>query len=120
MIIRKQESKWNKSGLHLQFILEKKEAGPYWKRLTKEEKKFQNITFDWDKYVDEDEEEEEGRKGLDGFDPSQMRGIAANYLAKSFKFFQVLVEAKEVTRMTKTMKKKEVLEVATNPKVLCF
>ena len=47
-------SKWNKNGLHLQFILQKKKKfGPYWKRLTKEERKFQNIAIDWDKYVDE-------------------------------------------------------------------
>jgi len=42
------------------FNLKKKESN-YWKRLTKEEKKkYAHIQVDWTKWVDEDEEEEEG------------------------------------------------------------
>jgi len=71
-----EESKWNKNGLHLQFNLVKKEEGPYWKRLLKEDKKHNHITVDWSKYVDEDEEEEEGQKGLGGdWDPSMMQNF---------------------------------------------
>jgi hypothetical protein len=40
----KKESKWNILGFAILFILVKKDADkPYWKRLTKEEKKFQYI-----------------------------------------------------------------------------
>ena len=49
----------------VQIILFKKntDAG-FWKRLTKDDKKNNFIVVDWSKYVDEDEEEEEGQKGL--------------------------------------------------------
>jgi hypothetical protein len=71
-----EESKWNKTGLHLQFNLVKKETGPYWKRLTKEDKKFNHIALDWSKYVDEDEEDEEAKKGLGNeWDPDMMKGF---------------------------------------------
>lgn len=49
------------------FVLVKKEK-KYWSRLTKESKKTQYIQIDWDKWVDEDEEEEAGNKGLGGLD----------------------------------------------------
>lgn len=70
-------SKWNKYGFHLQFIIEKKnKEAKYWSRLLKENKKMQNIHVDWDKYIDEDDEAEEGSKGLGGqhWDPSAMQG----------------------------------------------
>lgn len=52
------------------FILYKKNIQePYWPRLTKENKKTQYIQIDWEKWVDEDEEEEEGSKGISGFEP---------------------------------------------------
>ena len=74
IVIANQDSKWNVNGLHGQFILKKKEES-YWKRLTKEEKKFTNITVDWNKYVDEDEEEEEHDKGLGSdWNPDNMKG----------------------------------------------
>lgn len=72
-----QASKWSKFGFHLQFILAKKgHEGKYWPRLIKDTKKQQNIHVDWDKYVDEDDEAEEGQKGLGGgqWDPSMMQG----------------------------------------------
>lgn len=71
-------SKWNKAGLNLQFVLVKKDkSASYWKRLTIEEKKNQNIAVDWTKYIDEDEEDEEGNKGLGGgdWDPSAMNNF---------------------------------------------
>ena len=63
------ESKWNLLGLHMQFIIAKanKDAS-YWTRLTKENHKFSNILVDWEKYVDEDEEQNEGSKGLESWD----------------------------------------------------
>jgi len=71
-----EESKWNVNGREMQFILVKKEEGPYWKRLLKEDKKYQHITVDWSKYVDEDEEAEEGDKGLgQDWNPENMKGF---------------------------------------------
>jgi hypothetical protein len=36
--------------------------------LTKESAKFNNITVDWNKYIDEDDEKEEANKGLADWD----------------------------------------------------
>ena len=53
----------------MQFLIVKEiQDLPYWKRLTKETTKFTNITVDWEKYVDEDDEETEGGKGLSDWD----------------------------------------------------
>lgn len=49
-----------------------------------EEKKYQNIQLDWSKYVDEDDEAEEGGKGVGGgdWDPEMMNSkfIYINYM----------------------------------------
>jgi len=74
--IDKAASKWTKTGFHLIFVIEKQnESAPFWPRLLKSKDKNQYIQVDWAKWVDEDEEAEEGDKGLGGFDPSQMQGI---------------------------------------------
>jgi hypothetical protein len=39
----------------------------YWPRLTQESTKFTNITVDWNKYIDEEDELEEANKGLNDF-----------------------------------------------------
>eukprot|EP01016_Furgasonia_blochmanni_P021320 TRINITY_DN235_c0_g1_i1.p1 TRINITY_DN235_c0_g1~~TRINITY_DN235_c0_g1_i1.p1 ORF type:complete len:230 (+),score=85.65 TRINITY_DN235_c0_g1_i1:67-756(+) len=70
-----EKSKWNKLGLHLQLDIAKKESGPHWKRLTKEDKKFNNISIDWSKYIDEDDEDEAEDKGFSNWDPSSMKGF---------------------------------------------
>ena len=67
-------SKWTKTGFHLIFVIEKKdENAPFWPRLLKTSQKNQYLQVDWSKWVDEDEEEEDGQKGLGGMDPSQMQ-----------------------------------------------
>jgi hypothetical protein len=72
--INKEDSKWTKTGFHLLFVLEKHDANaPFWPRLLKNKDKNQYISVDWSKWVDEDEEEEDGQKGLGGIDPSQMQ-----------------------------------------------
>lgn len=72
--INKEESKWTKTGFHLLFVLEKHDGNaPFWPRLLKNKDKNQYINVDWSKWVDEDEEEEDGQKGLGGIDPSQMQ-----------------------------------------------
>lgn len=58
-------------------LVKKDKSTTYWKRLTLEDKKNQNISVDWSKYIDEDEEDEEGNKGLGGgdWDPSAMNNF---------------------------------------------
>lgn len=59
-------------GFGARFVLVKKNPdAPYWIRLTKEAGKHNHITFDWERYIDSDEEGEEGDKGLGkDWDPS--------------------------------------------------
>lgn len=58
------------------FVVAKKDmAKPYWPRLIKENKKSQYIQCDWDKWVDEDEEQEAGNKGLGSFDQTNMNNF---------------------------------------------
>ena len=74
--VNTETSKWNKTGFHLLFVLEKKNTdAAFWPRLIKSTAKSQYIQVDWSKWVDEDEEEEDPNKGLGGFDPSQMQGF---------------------------------------------
>ncbi|EAR94413.2 CS domain protein (macronuclear) [Tetrahymena thermophila SB210] len=55
-------------------LFKKNTEAPYWPRLTKEGGKHNNITFDWERYIDSDEEGEDGDKGLgQDWDPSQMQ-----------------------------------------------
>ena len=68
------------NGFSVQILLVKKdqESG-YWPRLTEENKKFNNITVDWNKYIDEDEENEEAGKGLNDWDPEMMNSNSINF-----------------------------------------
>ena len=54
------ESKWNTKGRNIIMNVAKKEGddSDFWPRLTKEKMKHPHIHVDWDKWVDEDEEEE--------------------------------------------------------------
>ena len=49
----------------IEFALEKKDSGPYWKRLVKEEKKQHWLKIDFNKWRDEDESDEEAGGGQD-------------------------------------------------------
>ena len=74
-------SKWNKTGFHLLAALQKKDTSkPYWLRLTEANIKSQYIQCDWEKWIDEDEEEEEGDKGLAQYDPQNMQSIFMNLM----------------------------------------
>merc|ERR1711957_883916 len=71
-------SKWNNTGREVQFLLMKKEA-KWWDRLTKApSKNFRNIKTDFDKWKDEDEQEEDtqgpGNFGAGGMDFGGMGG----------------------------------------------
>jgi len=49
----------------IEFALEKKDSGPYWKRLVKEEKKQHWLKVDFNKWKDEDESDDEAGGGQD-------------------------------------------------------
>jgi hypothetical protein len=49
-------TKWKVTDYCIQFSISKKnQSGEFWPRLTKEKAKFNNITVDWTRWVDEDE-----------------------------------------------------------------
>ena len=71
-----EQSKWNKTGLGISIVLQKKDVSAgYWTRLAKSNAKNQYITFDWSRWIDEDDEAEEGGKGLEGHDPSSYQNF---------------------------------------------
>jgi len=53
----------------IEFVLQKKEPGPYWESLLKTKGKFNWLKVDWNKWKDEDEADDEG------FDMSGMSGM---------------------------------------------
>ena len=61
--VDKEASRWNTKGRNVIFNLKKKEAES-WPRITKEKTKNARINIDWGKWVDSDDEEEEGDKGM--------------------------------------------------------
>ena len=62
--------KENRTDRTIRLLIGKKESGPFWPRLVKETGKLSYIKTDFDRWVDEDEEDE--APGLtDGFDMSQ-------------------------------------------------
>ena len=70
-----QESKINKSGRTIDFVLAKKEKNQeYWPRLLKDAKKPNFLKTDFSKWKDEDEDEEE-KAGFDGLDMSKFQGL---------------------------------------------
>lgn len=66
-----EKSKWSTKGRNVKFNIVKKKVGPFWPRLIKDEKKESTIKADWDKWIDEDEEE---KKPEPGWDPDSMQG----------------------------------------------
>ncbi|CAD8085250.1 unnamed protein product [Paramecium primaurelia] len=71
-----EDSKWTNYGVNVRFILCKKDqAASYWTRLIKETHKLQFIQVDWTKYIDEDDEAEEGGKGLDDWNANNFQGF---------------------------------------------
>ena len=76
--IVKSESAWNLKGRNILISVSKKdkEQEEWWPRITKEKIKNQQITIDWSRWVDPDDEPEEEGKGPGGdFDPAQMQGM---------------------------------------------
>jgi len=54
-----EESKQRKGGREYYFELKKRDQGPYWPRLLKDTKKYQNIKVDFSRWKDEDEEDDD-------------------------------------------------------------
>eukprot|EP00744_Colponema_vietnamica_P003165 GILI01004886.1.p1 GENE.GILI01004886.1~~GILI01004886.1.p1 ORF type:complete len:168 (+),score=57.78 GILI01004886.1:76-579(+) len=76
-----EESKWSATGRNVAFVIKKKEAG-HWDRLVKESGKHAHIACDWDRWVDEDEEDDsmdfgnmDDFNGFGGFPGGDMRGF---------------------------------------------
>ena len=64
----------------IEFALEKKEVGPFWKRLVKEEKKQHWLKVDFGKWKDEDESDDEAGGGGGGQDLEEVN----NRLKKTY------------------------------------
>merc|ERR1711902_436998 len=75
--IDKEKSKFAVRDRVIEFALEKKDSGPYWKRLVKEEQKQHWLKVDFNKWRDEDESDDEAGGGQDLEQMmSQMGGMA--------------------------------------------
>ena len=70
----KDESKWNTKGRNVILNISKKdkEQEEWWPRITKDKVKNQQITIDWDRWIDPDDEPEDDKGGMGDFDPSMM------------------------------------------------
>ena len=77
--IVKSESKWNTKGrniiLNLSKVNKEQEPDDWWPRLSLEKTKNQQITIDWSKWIDPDDDEDDGKKnaGMGDFDPNGMQ-----------------------------------------------
>ena len=60
-----QKSKFAVRDRVIEFALEKKDSGPYWKRLVKEDQKQHWLKVDFNKWKDEDESDDEAGGGQD-------------------------------------------------------
>jgi len=73
------ESKYVVRPRGVDFVLQKKEIGPYWDQFLKEKGKREWLKVDWNKWVDEDEVSEEtggfDMGGMGNFDMSNMGGL---------------------------------------------
>ena len=72
--IVKEESKWNLKGRNVLLYIQKKEKDEdeWWPRITKDKAKNQNISIDWSRWRDPDDEDEPEHGGMGDFDPSMM------------------------------------------------
>jgi hypothetical protein len=60
--INKEDSKFSMETRNVFLNVLKKVKGPYWPRLTKETGKLNYLAVDWAFYIDEDDEDEEGKE----------------------------------------------------------
>jgi hypothetical protein len=72
------ECKWNTKGRNIFLSIMKKELEgdeQFWARFTKEKLKHPHIHVDWDKWADEDDDEEDVKEVGKEWDPSMMQGM---------------------------------------------
>ena len=68
------ESKWNHKGRNIYINVAKKDKeAEYWPRFTKEKMKHPHIFIDWDKWIEEEDENEGGNADLGNFDLEGMQ-----------------------------------------------
>lgn len=80
--IDEKESHYHVAGSHIAFVIRKKELkAEYWPRLTKEKGHYHYIRTDFEKWVDEDEQQPVEDPAKSSFDPSKL-DLAA--LAKQY------------------------------------
>lgn len=72
----------NEKGRLFELVLIKKEEGPYWPRLTKENKKYHWLKIDFSKWKDEDDSEDE--EGNAGEGPGDMNQVIYYFKFKTF------------------------------------
>jgi len=76
-----EESKQRKGGREYFFELKKKEDGPYWPRLLKDNKKRQYLKIDFNRWKDEDESDDEAGAGPGpggpGYDDANLESMMA-------------------------------------------
>ncbi|KAG2373659.1 hypothetical protein C9374_011948 [Naegleria lovaniensis] len=57
--ISTENSKWKVSGRTIDLNIERKDQGEFWPRLTKSNQKNRQISVDWTKWIDEEDDEED-------------------------------------------------------------
>ncbi len=62
----KEESKYNLAARNILLNIKKKNSGPYWPRLLKDQGKYNWLNVDWTHYCEEDEEDEAAVPNWDG------------------------------------------------------
>ena len=72
----KEDSKWTLDTRNIFLNIKKKEAGPYWGYINKDKKKYPFIHIDWNRYIDEDEEDEKPNNDMMGGFP----GMGNNFM----------------------------------------
>ena len=75
--VKPEESKWVNRDRGAEFVLIKADAGPYWKRLLKEDTKYHWLKVDFNRWKDEDDSDDEGGAGGTNFEEMmrQMGGL---------------------------------------------
>lgn len=73
-------------GRNLELILFKREIGPFWPRLTKENKKFHWLKSDFNKWQDEDESDDEAGN----MDPSSLEDVYYFFVTVFVDFVQAI------------------------------
>ena len=72
-----EETKWKVTDFSVQFSISKKNPeSAFWPRITKEKQKFNNITIDWTRWVDEDEADE---KNMADYNPDEFQNLPGGY-----------------------------------------